>query len=690
MSLSPTPDPEKNPQQDTEETQENNIPSSFTSKFTGIYLSPSKGNSPVQQLILCSDLEMKGKYRKSKESKKNDSDNDNDSFTSVGTTIEKTEKNQQVTECTTPGDFLKSEDIKSCLSNINSKRTENQDSTQIEEKSENNSKRLDTTKLNQENNVEDQTIRTLAPDNQQQVETESDLKSNDKEIETDILEEQEEFEDEIETFSTLNENINPCEMITERTGSLNWENNNSITKKDPSKKKINDLRKQVLEFKQDLKEANKTIETLKCENMCLNEKLKDMSSLSQERDKSFKQLKGSIFKIKEQISFSFNNNRQEIMKCKQIIPEINQKVKDLEKALYVKQDIMKLSSQKYFKQCEETIKKRVQILVDNEGKKNLEYERQLNYYTKTQKQVEWVILNLKLFEVDLSDIINDMLKVISDNNVDEDKEDIDISKLFEKKFKEQHNNIIGFRTKDDNYILGEMSLFLDQMKVTINEKLIKEVENCMLKLNSTKDQTYLAFENKITDFQKMERTLKAQIEEAIERINDLQRINDKINKEKNVISIKLETQVNIAESNAQRLIELIGDETKKITYDQMSLNNSDTSRDTYDFLEVDDVDKLTIVESQNVIKNLIILLNIPFSKLAKKIPLIGIYLIYERNLYAYFANRLYYQLHGKQIMLADYNREAFNQYVATNSLNNIRHPLEECLETLCNCIITKL
>ncbi|SMN21358.1 similar to Saccharomyces cerevisiae YDL239C ADY3 Protein required for spore wall formation [Maudiozyma saulgeensis] len=671
---------------DNQEVQERKIQTSYTTGITGINSSPTRNTGSIANLMTFSSYRARMTINsKLKEGKENASNCEvTDSVTSTETVIAENPENvSEVIECTTPGEFkpLQEANTDSTISNFND--NDKQNAEQNDDKTETIPEQIQTPEQNQENIPNNNLTNSHIPENLEQMKTKLYKNSKDKDNETNVIEEQEEFQDAREPEPIPNENVDLFESSVK-------EMQNPKSLNDPSKKKITELRKETINLKTELKIAKKNITTLEEEKMTLKKKLENISSKSQEKEKSLKQLRDLILKLREETRINFNNDKKEIMKCKEVIPEILQNIKNLESSMQKKQELTNRSLETALTSSNEIMKKKLDTLFENDAKKAHEYERQLNCYAKAQEQVEYVILNLRLFEVDLSEIINDILKEVSENDIDEDKDQFNISKLFEKKFKEQHNSIIGFRTKDDNYILGEMSLFLDKMKVTINEKMIRDVEKCVMKLNSTKDQSYLAFEKKIAEFQGLDKTQKSQIVEVTEKNNTLKKMSDRMIKEKNIISANLETQTQLAEANSRRLAELIGDETKKITYEQMLLNNSDTSRDTYDFLEVDDVDKLTMVELQNVIKNLIILLNIPFSKLAKKIPLIGIYLIYERNMYAYFVNRLYYQLNGKQLMLTDYNREAFNQYITTNSLNNIRHPLEECLETLCNRIITKL
>ena len=81
-------------------------------------------------------------------------------------------------------------------------------------------------------------------------------------------------------------------------------------------------------------------------------------------------------------------------------------------------------------------------------------------------------------------------------------------------------------------------------------------------------------------------------------------------------------------------------------------------------------------------KQLVVLLEVPYTKLRRKIPLIAIYLKYERNLYGYFANRLYYSRFNVPIDSQLLTHEAYMQYQRTGDIDGIVHPLGECLDNL--------
>lgn len=101
------------------------------------------------------------------------------------------------------------------------------------------------------------------------------------------------------------------------------------------------------------------------------------------------------------------------------------------------------------------------------------------------------------------------------------------------------------------------------------------------------------------------------------------------------------------------------------------------------------VDSIDRVELQNIVKNLILLLEIPFNKLTKKGPLVAIYLKYERPIFSYFANRLHFELFNEAIDMRRFTNEAYDQYTDTHNMNTIKHPLESCLENLYQKLVSR-
>lgn len=144
------------------------------------------------------------------------------------------------------------------------------------------------------------------------------------------------------------------------------------------------------------------------------------------------------------------------------------------------------------------------------------------------------------------------------------------------------------------------------------------------------------------------------------------------------------------EEKARRLQNLEGKNSRRITFEIARQSRPDITRDLYDRLMIAKVDLIDMVELQNIVKNLILLLEIPFNKLTKKGPLVAIYLKYERPIFLHFANRLHIDLFNEAIDIKRFTNEAFDQYTDSHNMAAIKHPLEACLENLYQRLITRL
>lgn len=150
-----------------------------------------------------------------------------------------------------------------------------------------------------------------------------------------------------------------------------------------------------------------------------------------------------------------------------------------------------------------------------------------------------------------------------------------------------------------------------------------------------------------------------------------------------------QTEVSLQEKTSQ-LKKIQGDISKRITFQLACRSRPDIDRENYANLMIDKVDTIDMVELQNIVKNLILLLEIPFNKLTKKSPLVAIYLKYERPIFSHFANRLHYEIFNEPIEMKSFTNEAYDQYTESHKMSTITHPLESCLENLYQKLVSKI
>lgn len=132
---------------------------------------------------------------------------------------------------------------------------------------------------------------------------------------------------------------------------------------------------------------------------------------------------------------------------------------------------------------------------------------------------------------------------------------------------------------------------------------------------------------------------------------------------------------------------LQGDLTQKLGWNQLKGINRDSNKWKMD---LERIEMMSHVELQNIVKQLVMFLDIPLNKIKTQLIKIGISLKYERNLSKYFIGKISYQLTGQPIDFNKYQKEAFQKFQKDNSLDNIVHPLQAKLDTLLDELLLKL
>ncbi|AMD19444.1 HBR543Wp [Eremothecium sinecaudum] len=162
-------------------------------------------------------------------------------------------------------------------------------------------------------------------------------------------------------------------------------------------------------------------------------------------------------------------------------------------------------------------------------------------------------------------------------------------------------------------------------------------------------------------------------------------LQNELNSKESIITEKqqLITELQLTQTQIQKSLEkLKGNPADMISFDSAQKTYHNLDRKTYNHLMVDQVNHLDLVQLQNIVKNIILLLETPFSKLSKKMPLVSIYLRYEKSLCFHFANMLHYHVYHEPIDIKKFTNDAYSQYLERHDFSKIRHPLELCLEKL--------
>ena len=226
-----------------------------------------------------------------------------------------------------------------------------------------------------------------------------------------------------------------------------------------------------------------------------------------------------------------------------------------------------------------------------------------------------------------------------------------------------------------------------------NNKLSIENNELREKLEGLRSQSHEIWESKFISLSTKVSSLSQQktyLEESnLKKVREISRLNESlVGMEKTIKELKENTQfLNITNKNLKKKM---GDATEMITFSNTCKVRLDITKDMYERLMVDDVEKMNLVELQNIIKNLILLFEIPLNKLTKRLPLMVIVFMYEKPLFSYFVNRLFYQIKNEQLDLKHFTDDTYRQYLEGNSIKNLNHPLKDVLEELFQYIVTKL
>ncbi|SCV00049.1 LAME_0G07206g1_1 [Lachancea meyersii CBS 8951] len=133
-----------------------------------------------------------------------------------------------------------------------------------------------------------------------------------------------------------------------------------------------------------------------------------------------------------------------------------------------------------------------------------------------------------------------------------------------------------------------------------------------------------------------------------------------------------------------------GNPARAINFQTASQARPHLNRKLYDSLMVDNVNDMDVVDLQNVVKNLILLLEIPLSKITKKMPLVAIYLRYEKSICLHFANKLHHLIFRETIDIKRFTNIVYGQYIEHHDICHLDHPLEACLDNLYKAVSARI
>ncbi|CCK73551.1 uncharacterized protein NDAI_0G05680 [Naumovozyma dairenensis CBS 421] len=384
-----------------------------------------------------------------------------------------------------------------------------------------------------------------------------------------------------------------------------------------------------------------------------------------------------------------------------------------------------------------------------EYKSKLEEEKK-GYVTSCQRaitgynNIESFVKNLKLFEYDIGPII---VKCFSEKETDlslrfSQKYEVggfytadvdDQLHKFEKEIDDYKEKIVDLQKKYDqrlnseeikNSELEKLEGLNKKYKDSIEERngklseLQTDLSRNEKKLEELRAQNFNLLNDKqslIDDLKKLKDTqadiisntfleLRKQLNEStenvktlngkyVDKINELNIANDMLGKERKEKMEKIEysnLQASQIEFLEEKINIIVGDLREALTFNIVRSTRPDVTKELYNLLMVDKIDDLNLTQLQNIIKNMILLFEIPFDQFMGKVPFLVISLKYEKALLAFFANRVFYHLYNQRIDFKELSKEAYLQFMKSKSMNNINHPLQPILEELYRVVVTKI
>lgn len=136
-------------------------------------------------------------------------------------------------------------------------------------------------------------------------------------------------------------------------------------------------------------------------------------------------------------------------------------------------------------------------------------------------------------------------------------------------------------------------------------------------------------------------------------------------------SIK-ELESSIQELNLAKdrdISQIVGDKSERISPARFPDLNKETSEGMplYGFLELPRVDDLSLIESQNIIKNVLIQLNVPYTRIKDLVPQIALRLRHEGAL-VQFTTRTHRLLYNQEMNMEEYLKESTDQHLSQCTL----------------------
>lgn len=242
---------------------------------------------------------------------------------------------------------------------------------------------------------------------------------------------------------------------------------------------------------------------------------------------------------------------------------------------------------------------------------------------------------------------------------------------------EELNSMVGTLSAEKRDLLHEK-----EKSMEMQQRLNDQVNSLKGELVDGEHKAFISLSNRIESLGEERLDLQQNLQALESKIKSTETLLNEANALLNQERSEHATSQDEAAQLRKDLARLKGKASRKITFQMASQSRPHLSRKTYDSLMVDAVNDMDMVELQNIIKNIILLLEIPLAKITKKMPLVGIYLRYEKNICLHFANKIHYLMFRETIDIKRYTNVAYGQYLDHHDICHLDHPLESCLDNL--------
>lgn len=239
--------------------------------------------------------------------------------------------------------------------------------------------------------------------------------------------------------------------------------------------------------------------------------------------------------------------------------------------------------------------------------------------------------------------------------------------------------------RKENYSSIEYSKKQSNENDSLKSKLVNQ-EKELFEITSTKIHLDTLLQEKNKELEKLQKTYQQLNEKYLT-------LETKIHVEYSRVSHLVQKIESLKSQNSQledKISSLTGEPSKALKYEKLKMEYKTLSKENYSSLSVESVEQESLVDLQNLVKNLVVTLEIPYYKLSKTIPLLAIRLYSENVALFAFADALHIQLYGSSITHKNFRRAAYMEYINTRDIHSINHPLKTILEAMYNKLIPKI